>query len=1321
MRHAILALVLAAASLEADAAIRGSVLTQTGNPVPAAAVRLYPVESREGVLERLQSESVQAEAVAEGVTDSRGNFSLEAPAGQATWRVQIAKEGYAPSGSMVVADFDLAGVILRPASLERGVVRDGARVMPGAIVRFADEDGTEWVARTDEEGRYTVPSPRGWATRVSVISPDGRVWNEVSIRSELKVDRALRRGKAISGTVVGADGKTPAAGATIRMDGIEIGATDEQGAFRIAAPAAGWSLLEFTAGEGSALRSSPAQPEIGAVRLGKSASISGSIRAGAGVVVGARVVAYPDSGTPLVMDIPRGEAIADAKGRFTFGNLPAGRYRLQTRHPVYSVDNAVVDLAPGQSVEKQLTAAPLSVATGHVVDEDGRPLSAARVTPRSEEGRARFEVARMFSELHGWSAGDGRFVIRSIPSDSSFALEARKQGLPPGRTEPLKVTAAEPLTGVRITIPQGHEVSGRVIDSEENPIAGAVIRAEETRTDTNRIVIIGSAADRSGEGVTSDAEGRFTMRLSAGRWDVSAGGELWSRSMKNGVEVSANTEELEFILQPAVSVRGRVVRKGSGGIADANVSVMSRDAGQRSAITGPDGSFEIDGLTAGTSMLVVTKSDEMLREVAMVTAPDDDVLIEIPPGSTLSGRVIDADTKAPITPFTISVGGDRSGGGMVVRAAPIPRSFQSEDGTFVLQNVTFDPAELTVRAPGYVEKRVGGVEAPAGETREDIEIALSRGTMVSGRVSDPNGRPLSGVTISREESSRAVIGPPMGGGTATDAEGRFEVGPFSGEAVSLRFEKGGYRDERREVKLSGKSASVDVRLTRGAALSGHVVTEAGAPVGGAQVSVRSGGDFMDQTSATTDSSGAFRIEGIGEGRMRVIASRTGYTTAVEEDVDPATSGPLRLVLSEGGTVVGRVRGLSPAELPEAAVEVRSGSSSQRAQVDGSGAFRVEGVAPGTARVTASVGRMGPRRTSPAATVEVARGSEAYVELDMSQGHEVSGLVRMDGVPAGGVLVSFTPADPVVQTRASVTTDSSGSYRLTGLQPGPYRVSAMRFGSGDISWQGEFRVEGDDRYDIDIEGVMVSGRVIDAGTGNGVEGAAVEIRRVDGGGPVMIGPGRGPVSGPDGSFSFRNITPGRWTVRASAEGMGAATETIEVGSSGATVQLRLSPSEGVVMRLVDASTGTPVAAFVTATDGAGRTVLTDLLRPRVDGTVTLPLAPGNYRLRAQAQGYAPRWFTVTSPSSGVTLPLSVGGTLHVNVRGSEPLRVRVVDVASGQALSGAPGGIMALLPGSTPMQHVPAGQLRIEVLDEAGAVVRTEVVTVAERGVAMVDL
>src|SRR6185369_8410556 len=122
--------------------------------------------------------------------------------------------------------------------------------------------------------------------------------------------------------------------------------------------------------------------------------------------------------------------------------------------------------------------------------------------------------------------------------------------------------------------------------------------------------------------------------------------------------------------------------------------------------TGPDGTFRIGDLTPGEMMVAFSKREEFIQMSRAVNAPANDVNIELPAGGRLSGRVIDKNTHEPVKAFEAGISPSRNGGGMVMMMAPTMKSFTSDDGTFVLENVPVGATTLAVNAPGYVQERV---------------------------------------------------------------------------------------------------------------------------------------------------------------------------------------------------------------------------------------------------------------------------------------------------------------------------------------------------------------------------------------------------------------------------------------------------------------------------------------------------------------------------------------------------------------------------------------------------------------------------------------
>ena len=98
-------------------------------------------------------------------------------------------------------------------------------------------------------------------------------------------------------------------------------------------------------------------------------------------------------------------------------------------------------------------------------------------------------------------------------------------------------------------------------------------------------------------------------------------------------------------MDPGVEITGRVTRGGVG-VEGVDVNAFSQE-GMANAVTGPDGSFRLADLTPGQMMLNVMKRDAFIQQMRPTNAPAQDVVIELPPGGRISGRVVDKNSKNP--------------------------------------------------------------------------------------------------------------------------------------------------------------------------------------------------------------------------------------------------------------------------------------------------------------------------------------------------------------------------------------------------------------------------------------------------------------------------------------------------------------------------------------------------------------------------------------------------------------------------------------------------------------------------------------------------
>ncbi|HEU5162332.1 MAG TPA: carboxypeptidase regulatory-like domain-containing protein, partial [Thermoanaerobaculia bacterium] len=718
-----------------------------------------------------------------------------------------------------------------------------------------------------------------------------------------------------------------------------------------------------------------------------------------------------------------------------------------------------------------------------------------------------------------------------------------------------------------------------------------------------------------------------------------------------GIEVQGEVEPVTIALREAVAISGRVIRADGTGVPDVSINAFS--AGGASATTGPDGSFTIDELAPGTVQLMALKTVEFIREMRTVEAPSSNVEIKIPPGGTIRGRVLEKATKKPITDFRVGPSGERRGTGMRMITPPSLVPFRSEDGSFELTNVPVGPTEIVAEAGGYV---TGTANANVEEGKPaDLTILLEAGTRVFGRVTSPEGTPLAGASVSLVANEDEIVPMVTRRSTmaTTDANGEYTIAGIAAGERSFRAAHETYPALVKEANVSGSELRLDLQFPRGTDVTGVVVRDSGEPVAGAAVSASTALQGATSKATTTDSNGNFRIEGLTPGRYTFFARTEGGSETLR-DVDIATSGPIRITMKTGGVVSGRVSGLQASELSSATVNVSSPNGYASASVRNDGTFRVEGAPVGSVRVVAISGTgIGSRRQTAPKAVDVTAGGETYVDLDFGTGNRVSGRVTRGGSPVGGANVLFQLKAGSAGAGGSTRTNGQGEYSIEGLEDGVYNVMVMDMATM-ASHRTDYTVSGGGSFDIAMSAAALRGRVIDRETQEGISGVSVQLDSDQASGM------RFPPIQTDGSGGFRleGVAPGNYRVRASRAGYGQEVLDVSVaGDSEQDVELRMSRSDGVEIRVVDRRDGRALSAMISVADPMGRLALEEYLS---QSNKKLSLAPGVYRAAISVSGYAPTVADIRSPGGPYTIALSPGGSLRIESSSTERRRARIVD-------------------------------------------------------------
>jgi Carboxypeptidase regulatory-like domain len=462
------------------------------------------------------------------------------------------------------------------------------------------------------------------------------------------------------------------------------------------------------------------------------------------------------------------------------------------------------------------------------------------------------------------------------------------------------------------------------------------------------------------------------------------------------------------------------------------------------AVSGPDGSVRFRR-AAGEPVALFVAAPRLLGSLRQLAAGPSQRLV-LPPGRPVTLVVTDPRGKpAPGARVLLPDGSEigRTGAtGRLEVAAP------AED------------LVLTVTAGAGLEAEI----ALSPATGPTLDVALQPALEVSGRVVDlASGQPIAGAHL--EARCRAV--------TRSAADGGFQLAvPRTQDALFVRA--AGYLPDvltLEELAAQGQTP-VTFALRPAAALAVRVVDEAGAPVGGAQVTAqpsvigangaRGAGGFVSPVKVTSGPDGRARLTTAAGTDFEVTAEHDDFATArgtastPKADELPAGSAgsdhELRLVLARGATAAGRLTTDRDEPLAGGTVALRPdpggrrmisqrGKPHREAAAGPDGRFELRHLAPGRYQLTARA----PGRVPAHQSIEVVAGTPRtdLGDVPLAPGAALEGRVldeRDRPVPGAAVFLMGEPGE-----RQHVMTEADGAFRLADLEPGRVRVSVRREG------------------------------------------------------------------------------------------------------------------------------------------------------------------------------------------------------------------------------------------------------------------------------------
>jgi protocatechuate 3,4-dioxygenase beta subunit len=465
----------------------------------------------------------------------------------------------------------------------RGSVVDAESGAPieGALV------GEGWAFRrnaaTDARGEYVM---RGFgnagAQELHARAPGYGKAQLASLPSAtdgvMRVDFRLARGRIVRGRVLDPE-RRPLTGAYVaavasedsgegqRTDWIS-GRTDAGGRFELCGltPELRHALLASADGLATAVYDLPADElervelELDDVVLARPAVVAGTVRDEHGVPLGDMEVILAGAnhdrgrwraGSELS---PAGAwyvgfrvATTDAQGRFWFGALAAGDYRIHARRGAQPEGPAIaLALRAGELREDFVLLYPRGEELrGAVVDAEGRGLAGVYVSASLRTARGGAPVDRRRAQATARTGTDGTFALAGLPP-GTYRLDCHPFELESEPAAPWLSTSVDAESGgaaLEITLPRGASIRGRLVDpSGAALVAYTILARSPASTDTPT--------------ASTDDEGAFVLEVPPGTvWDLEVHGawqtDRWETVFHVEPGVPAPTRALELRVDPS--------------------------------------------------------------------------------------------------------------------------------------------------------------------------------------------------------------------------------------------------------------------------------------------------------------------------------------------------------------------------------------------------------------------------------------------------------------------------------------------------------------------------------------------------------------------------------------------------------------------------------------------------------------------------------------------------------------------------------------------------------------------------------------------------
>jgi len=353
---------------------------------------------------------------------------------------------------------------------------------------------------------------------------------------------------------------------------------------------------------------------------------------------------------------------------------------------------------------------------GHVVDAQGADVAGAKVrlvgTPSGEQA-----IEKLVTEFT--TDSKGLFTFNAQDFTVFEAVKGTKRGW--------ASVDGNVQTTKQMTIKLGDApardatIQGKTVDSAGNPVAEVLVHAVPSGPPK-------APEDhaRSAAFALSGPDGAFVLEgLDKGPYVLVTQADEYARAEKG--PLPGGSHDVTITLDGGKTISGNVESSSGEPIAAFTILVVKRQGLIRIGVADrtfmdPRGQFTVR-VPAGDYELLASAAGWAPSDPTPASAGAKDVKVVVVGGATLRGKVVDADTGAPLGYARVTREG--IGGGASAQPANTG-TVTRDDGTFELTGIPPGPVSFSVGGGGYHPRLEGGYVATDGGHDGPVQLALNR-------------------------------------------------------------------------------------------------------------------------------------------------------------------------------------------------------------------------------------------------------------------------------------------------------------------------------------------------------------------------------------------------------------------------------------------------------------------------------------------------------------------------------------------------------------------------------------------------------------------